>query len=163
MYDSYQMVAFQSLRDLYHKIFIYLPNLLAAAVVVILGWLVGLFLSKLAVKILQNIKIDTLADQLGLKNLSHHTGKPLSLSAFRKEASTRHGRRDWSARYHKSRRLPTPLSLPLRPGSCLHPGCKRRSKALSCFAPPGRSSSRPADSGPQIRGERARTTHPALE
>ena len=71
-YPTYQAVVIQALGDLYTKTLSYLPNLVAAIIVVIIGWLLAIFLSKLVYKVLEAIKIDHLANQLGLKNLSEN-------------------------------------------------------------------------------------------
>ncbi len=82
IYETFQTSVMSSLQELYQKVIIYLPNILAAVIVLILGWLIGSFLSKLVNKVLSAIKIDTLADQLGLKNLSETSGRHLSLAKF---------------------------------------------------------------------------------
>ncbi|MDR3502498.1 MAG: hypothetical protein P4L79_07930 [Legionella sp.] len=81
-YPTYQAVVIQALGDLYAKTLSYLPNLVAAVIVVIVGWLLAMFLSKLVEKVLEAIKIDHLANQLGLKNLSEKVDRKLSLSAL---------------------------------------------------------------------------------
>jgi len=80
--SNYQTAVVGSLRDLYDRIVAFLPNLLAALIVLILGWVIGTFLGKLVQKILDAIKIDSAANQLGLSNLSEKTGRKLSLAAF---------------------------------------------------------------------------------
>ncbi len=77
---TYQESVIRALSELYTKAISFLPNLLAAIIVLIIGWLLAIFLSKLVRKILDIIKIDSLADQLGMKTLSEKVGKPLSLS-----------------------------------------------------------------------------------
>jgi hypothetical protein len=81
-YQTYQVTVVSALSDLYSKTLTYLPNLAAAIIVLIVGWLVGIFLGKIVVKVLEMIKIDTLANQLGLDNLSNKTGRKLSLAKF---------------------------------------------------------------------------------
>lgn len=81
-YQSYQSVVLGSLKDLYSKALSYLPNLMAAVIVVIIGWLLATFLSKLVHKILELIKIDHLANQLGLQHLADKVNRHLSLAAF---------------------------------------------------------------------------------
>lgn len=80
--DSYQGVALAALENLYDKFISWAPNLLAVLVVLVLGWLVAIFLSKLVLKVLEAIKIDALANQLGLGNLSERVGRKLSLSGL---------------------------------------------------------------------------------
>jgi hypothetical protein len=81
-YTTYQAVVVQALGDLYSKTLTYLPNLVVAIIVVIIGWLLAIFLSNIVRKILDVIKIDQLANQLGLKNLSEKAGRKLSLAAL---------------------------------------------------------------------------------
>lgn len=81
-YPTYQAVVLGALSDLYDKTLSYLPNLIAAVIVLIVGWLVAIFLSKLVLKILELIKIDTLANNLGLQNLAERVDRKLSLAAL---------------------------------------------------------------------------------
>jgi len=81
-YDSYPNVAVDALQNLYDKFVSWAPNLLAALVVIILGWLLAIFLSKLVLKLLESIKIDSLANQLGMESLSERVGRNLSLSGL---------------------------------------------------------------------------------
>ncbi len=81
-YSTYQAVVVQALSDLYAKTLTYLPNLVAAIIVVIIGWLLAMFLSKIVYKVLELIKIDHLANQLGLQHLSDKVDKKLSLAVF---------------------------------------------------------------------------------
>lgn len=81
-YPTYQMTVFKALQDLYSKILTYLPNLLAAVIILIIGWLLAIFLSKIIVKALEMLKVDHLANQLGLQSLSAKVEKKLSLAAL---------------------------------------------------------------------------------
>src|SRR3989344_1502412 len=81
-YDSYPNVAVDALQNLYDKFVSWAPSLLAALVVIILGWLLAIFLSKLVLKLLESIKIDSLANQLGMESLSERVGRNLSLSGL---------------------------------------------------------------------------------
>ena len=81
-YPTYQATVLKALGDLYSKTLSFLPNLVAALIVLIIGWLLAIFLSKLVHKILEMIKIDHLANQLGLSNLGEKVGRKLSLAAF---------------------------------------------------------------------------------
>lgn len=81
-YPTYQVLVINALQDLYTKTLSYLPNLIAAIIVVIIGWILAMFLSKLVAKILEMVKIDQLANQLGLKSLSEKVEKKLSFSAL---------------------------------------------------------------------------------
>src|SRR3989338_882100 len=80
--ESYQSVTLAALQNLYDKFISWAPNLLAAVVVLILGWLLAIFLSKLVLKVLEAVKIDSLANQLGLESLAERAGRKLSLSGL---------------------------------------------------------------------------------
>lgn len=60
----------------------FIPNLLAAIILLILGWLVGNLLGQLVRKVLEAIQVDRLADRLGLDRLSTQVGRKLSLSGL---------------------------------------------------------------------------------
>ncbi len=79
--DKYS-IALNALQNLYDKTLSWAPNLLAALIVLILGWLLATFLSKLVIKVLQAIKIDSLANQFGLDSLSERAQRKLSLSGL---------------------------------------------------------------------------------
>ena len=81
-YSTYQVMVVDSLRQLYAKIITFLPNLIVAIIVLIVGWVIAVFLSKLVGKLLDMIKIDQLANQLGLSKLSDRVGRRLSLAAL---------------------------------------------------------------------------------
>lgn len=81
-YPSYQLLVVNALSDLYSKTLTYLPNLVAAIIVLIVGWILAIFLSKLIVKVLEVIKVDLLANQLGLQNLGAKMEKKLSIAAL---------------------------------------------------------------------------------
>ena len=80
--ESYQSVTLDALQNLYDKFISWAPNLLAAVVVLILGWLLAMFLSKLVLKVLEAVKIDSLANQLGLESLAERAGRKLSLAGL---------------------------------------------------------------------------------
>lgn len=71
-----------SLQGLYDRLASFAPVLVVAIVVLILGWLVGMGLGNLVQKILDIIKVDNLANSLGLDKLSARTGKKLSVASF---------------------------------------------------------------------------------
>ncbi len=79
---TYQSIALSALENLYEKFIGWAPNLLAALIVLLIGWLLAIFLSKLVQKVLEAVKIDSLANQLGLENVAQRAGRKLSLSGF---------------------------------------------------------------------------------
>ncbi len=79
-YNNYQYAVSDSITDLYYNIIAFLPNILAAAIVLILGGLIGSFLGSVLKRALDSIGIDKLGDQLGLQKLADRTGRHLSIS-----------------------------------------------------------------------------------
>lgn len=80
--QGYLGLTLQAVSDLYAKVITYVPQVLFALIVLIIGWFLAKLLSTLVLKILQAIKIDDLANQLGLKTLGERAGKKLSLAAL---------------------------------------------------------------------------------
>ena len=75
-------VVANSLQELYERLVMFVPNFIVALIVLVLGWMVGSALGTLVEKILEAIKIDSLANSVGLDKLSERTGKKLSVSRF---------------------------------------------------------------------------------
>jgi len=71
-----------SLQDLYYRVFNFLPTLIVALLVLIFGWAFAILLGSIVGKALQMLKIDELANKLGLESLSNKMGKKLSVSGF---------------------------------------------------------------------------------
>ena len=71
-----------SLQGLYDRLVMFVPNFLVAVIVLILGWMIGAALGGLVQKILETLKVDSLANTVGLDKLSERTGKKLSVAAF---------------------------------------------------------------------------------
>lgn len=81
-YNDYPSAIMGSLQQLYEKVLLYMPNFLAAVIVLILGWIIGSALGGLVKKLLEVVKIDHLANQLGMDKLSEKTGRSLSIARF---------------------------------------------------------------------------------
>lgn len=71
-----------SLQSLYDRVAGFVPVLVVALVVLILGWIVGIGLGNLVQKILEIVKVDVLANSVGLDRLSARVGRKLSIAAF---------------------------------------------------------------------------------
>lgn len=67
---------------LWDRFVAFVPNFLAAIILLILGWLVGKLVAQLVKKVLEAIQIDRLADRLGMDRLSNQVGRKLSLSGL---------------------------------------------------------------------------------
>jgi len=69
-----------SLRTLWDRIILYLPNLIIALIVVIVGWIVGSFLGSLVNLVLTMVGVDAAANRLGRQRLSTRTGRQFSIA-----------------------------------------------------------------------------------
>ncbi len=81
-YGTYQSSIVDSIQALWYKVLGFLPNIIAAIIILILGWLIAIFLGKLVHKILVSIKADHAADRLGLDTLSRRSGRRLTISGL---------------------------------------------------------------------------------
>jgi hypothetical protein len=79
-YSNYPTVVQNSITDLYDRVIQYVPNLIGALIVLLIGWALGLFLGNIIKRGLQSIGIDGLGDQLGLKRLSERSGRSIRIS-----------------------------------------------------------------------------------
>ena len=71
-----------SLQQLYDKVAAFIPQLVAAIIILIVGWIIAVLLGKLVKKILQLIKIDNLADRLGMKDVNRKVGRTVTISGI---------------------------------------------------------------------------------
>ncbi len=79
-FSDYSVSVVDSLRTLYDRIILYLPNVIIALIVVILGWVIGSFLGSLVHRLLAMVGVDSAANQLGLSRLSARSGRSLSIA-----------------------------------------------------------------------------------
>lgn len=78
--SSFQTVVTTVLLDLYTRIINFLPGLIVAIVILLLGWLLGSFIGGLLRRGLEAIGIDKLGDQVGLKQLSDRSGRDIKIA-----------------------------------------------------------------------------------
>ncbi|QQS22558.1 hypothetical protein IPM19_02905 [bacterium] len=81
-YNDYPTVVQDSVYNLYDRVIQFLPNILAAAIVLLLGWIIGIFLGNVLRRALVSVGIDGLGDQLGLKRLSERSGRTIKISSI---------------------------------------------------------------------------------
>jgi len=60
----------------------FLPQILAALIIIIVGWIIAVILGKLVKKLLDLTRVDKALDRLGLKRVREDTGLRLSVSGF---------------------------------------------------------------------------------
>ncbi len=76
----YSTSVVDSLRTLYNEIILYVPNIIVALIVLILGWVIGSFLGSLIHRLLTMVGIDAAANRLGMQRLSSRTGRTFSIA-----------------------------------------------------------------------------------
>src|SRR3954467_5685732 len=79
-YNDYQSAVTGSVNDLYHRIIVFLPNIIAAVIVLLAGWTIGSFLGGLVRRGLDAIGMFGFGNQLGLHRLSERSGHRISIS-----------------------------------------------------------------------------------
>src|SRR5258708_14015375 len=79
-YNSYSDAIAASLRDLYARFINFLPNFLVAVIILVIGWVVASFFSKIIKQVLHSIKLDEIGDKLGLDEISARTGMKMTIS-----------------------------------------------------------------------------------
>lgn len=70
-----------SLQSLYGKLASFLPQLVGAIIILIIGWLIAAGLGALVTRVLRMIKIDELAQRFGIEKFNTRVGKKVSISA----------------------------------------------------------------------------------
>ena len=78
--NDYPGAVQDSVYNLYERVIQFLPNIVAAVVVLLIGWMVGHFLGNLLKRGLEAIGIDAFGNQLGLKHLSERSGRRISIA-----------------------------------------------------------------------------------
>lgn len=78
-YENYQEAVTRSFSDLSERVISYLPNLFAAGIILLAGWIIGSFIGGLLRKALETIGIDNIGSQVGLKRLSERSGRTVSI------------------------------------------------------------------------------------
>ncbi len=81
-YNDYPAVVQNSITNLYDQVILYVPNIIAALIVLLIGWAIGLFLGNIIKRGLVAVGIDGLGDQLGLKRLSERSGRSIRISTI---------------------------------------------------------------------------------
>jgi hypothetical protein len=71
-----------SLINLWDGFMGFVPNLLGAIILFIVGWLVGSLIGKAVMQVLTSLKVDKLFESAGANDLMNRTGMKLSVSVF---------------------------------------------------------------------------------
>ncbi|MDX9715381.1 MAG: hypothetical protein RBT37_08125 [Dissulfurispiraceae bacterium] len=80
--NKFEQILIQPLQMLYEKILLFIPNFLAAAMILLTGIFLAWLLKLTSLKILASLKIDNFSERVGLDSILHRGGLKNSLSAI---------------------------------------------------------------------------------
>ena len=70
------------LQDIWYRFLVFLPNLIGALLILIIGWIIAVGLDRLVTQILKQIKLDTALNKVGVKNFFRKAGVDFETSEF---------------------------------------------------------------------------------
>jgi len=70
------------LQDIWYRFLIFLPNLIGALLILIIGWIIAAGLDRLVTQILKQIKLDAALNKVGVKNFFRKAGVDFETSDF---------------------------------------------------------------------------------
>lgn len=70
------------LQDIWYRFLIFLPNLIGALLILIIGWIIAAGLDRLVTQILKQIKLDTALNKVGVRNFFRKAGVDFETSDF---------------------------------------------------------------------------------
>lgn len=80
--DTWSAVLLQSFQDLWGDLVTYVPNLVIALVIVILGWIIGALFGRVVSQIFKSLKVDTYLSKAGVADILERGGMELNSGAF---------------------------------------------------------------------------------
>lgn len=72
----------QSLQNLFYGVVSFIPNLLGAIIIFIIGWIVGAVLGRVVAQVINSLKIDAALRSTGLEKAVERAGFKLNIGAF---------------------------------------------------------------------------------
>ena len=70
------------LQEVWYRFLLFLPNLIGALLILLIGWIVAIGLDRLVTQLLKQIKLDTALNRLGAKTLLKKSGVEFETSDF---------------------------------------------------------------------------------
>lgn len=70
------------LQDIWYRFLIFLPNLIGALLILIIGWIIASGLDRLVTQILKQLKLDSALNKVGMKNFFRKSGVDFETSDF---------------------------------------------------------------------------------
>ena len=71
-----------SFNDLWYTVFAFLPNIIAAVVVFLIGWIIGVILYRVVVEVVRVLKIDDALKVAGMNDAAKQAGFNLNVGVF---------------------------------------------------------------------------------
>lgn len=78
--NTYSEAVTASFSDLYVRFIDFLPSFLVAVIILVVGCVVAVFVSKLIKQALHSVRVDEIGDKLGLDEVSNRTGMKMTVS-----------------------------------------------------------------------------------
>lgn len=82
MIQDWSLITTQALQGAWENILLFLPNLLAAIVIFILGWFIAIWIGKLIAQILNKLKFDSVFEKTGWKEALSNADVKVEPSSF---------------------------------------------------------------------------------
>lgn len=83
MLETLQQAIAVSLQDLWFRFIAFLPQLLGAIVVFIIGWIIAVSVGNLIERLLKSVRVNDAFDKIsGLRSAMHRAGMELNIAAF---------------------------------------------------------------------------------
>lgn len=80
--DQWALVLTQSFQDLSFGLIEFIPRLVAAIVIFVIGWLVGVGLARIVSQIISSLRVDEALRSAGVEKVLHRAGWKLNSGAF---------------------------------------------------------------------------------
>lgn len=82
MIQDWSLITMQALQGAWEEILSFLPNLLAAIIIFILGWFIAIWIGKLIAQILNKLKFDSIFEKTGWKEALSNADVKVEPSGF---------------------------------------------------------------------------------
>jgi hypothetical protein len=82
MIQDWSLITMQALQGAWEEILLFLPNLLAAIVIFVLGWIISIWIGKLIAQILKKLKFDSIFEKTGWRDALSNADIRVEPSSF---------------------------------------------------------------------------------
>ena len=82
MIQDWSLITMQALQGAWEEILLFLPNLIAAIIIFILGWFIAIWIGKLIAQILNKLKFDSVFEKTGWREALNNADVKMNPSSF---------------------------------------------------------------------------------